>query len=467
MKWILPVVLIAVAPASADFTINQPASGVVGKGTFDDGTSAGPTDSITSRIEGVAIDPVSGKLFIADVGNHRILRFAAAAAYQNGAAAEAVLGQADFVSGSANRGGGPEANTLSGPAALSIDGAGRLWVADRGNNRVLRFDNAASKNTGDPANGVLGQLNFTSNLSDLTQATMDGPGGVFADAGGRLWVGDTGNSRVMRFDNAGALSNGAVANGVLGQPGFVTDAVAVTANGFNAPWGITGDAAGRIWVVDANNRRVLRFDAAAAKSNGAAADAVLGQPDFETNSVPLPTSRSLNQPYYATLAPNGTLWVGDTNNRRLLGYRAAASKGNGAAADLVLGQPDFTQSLNSGATPRAVNYSSQIAFDRKGMLFVGDYNLRRVLRFAPAIELRAPNRLTTKNGRVKIRGTSAYADRVEFKAPKSGFRKASGPPTRWFINLRGIVKPTTKVQIRATASDSRQARRVVTVKLKK
>jgi sugar lactone lactonase YvrE len=100
---------------------------------------------------------------VADTGNNRVLRFASSSALSNGAAAEGVLGQADFTSGSQNRGGGIAGNTLNAPYGIAVDEAGRLWVADLFNNRVLRFDSAASKANGADADGVLGQADFTHN----------------------------------------------------------------------------------------------------------------------------------------------------------------------------------------------------------------------------------------------------------------------------------------------------------------
>ncbi len=459
--------LIHAAPVFAGFSSNQAASSVLGKTDFASSADAAPSATNIGRIEGVAVDPVSGKLFVADVQNHRILRYSAAAAYQSGAAAEVVLGQANFTSGEVNRGGATAANTLSEPTSLTIDAAGRLWVADRSNHRVLRYDNAASKANGASADGVLGQGSFLDNLPGLGVSSFEYPGGVYADSGGRLWVADSGNHRVLRFDNAAALGNGANAIGVLGQLNFTSDTASATATAMNAPWGLCGDATGRLFVADRGNNRVLRFNGAAAKSNGGAADAVLGQADFVTNALAATSTRSLNQPYYLTLAPDGTLWVGDQGDRRVLGYRTAATKANGAAADLVLGQPTFTQSNNYGATDRSVVYSSQIAPGRGGSLFIGDYNLRRVMRFSPAVELRIPGPLMSKNGSIKVKGTSAFADRVEYKAPRTGFKRAQGTAARWSFRLRGLTKATTKVQVRATAFDGRSTKRVLTIRTKK
>ncbi len=154
-------------------------------------TSATTMDSPT----GVAVDPTTGKVFVADYFNNRVLRFASFSALSNGVAAEGVLGQADFTSWVPNRGGSVAANTLNSPIGVALDEAGRLWVADYDNNRVLRFDAAASKANGADADGVLGQADFTHN--ELNRGGSAGgehaesyPSGVALDEAGRLWVAD-------------------------------------------------------------------------------------------------------------------------------------------------------------------------------------------------------------------------------------------------------------------------------------
>ena len=55
------------------------------------------------------------------------------------------------------------------PMDVAVDSGGRLWVADANNNRLLRFENAALKTNGADADGVLGQRDFDSRkVDDLT-----------------------------------------------------------------------------------------------------------------------------------------------------------------------------------------------------------------------------------------------------------------------------------------------------------
>lgn len=240
------------SPFLASFTPSngQAASLMLGQPNFTSNTPDitqtgmhGPT--------GIAVDPASGKIFVADCDNNRILRFGSVDILTNGAAAEAVLGQPDFTSNTANT----ARNGMYCPDQISIDSNGRLWVADFYNSRVLRFDNVVSKANGADADGVLGQPNFITSTSATTQNGMFNPEGAFADADGRLWVTDTLNNRILRFDNAAAKADGANADGVLGQPDFTTNTPVTSQNGMHYPIGVFADAGGRVWVADRENTR--------------------------------------------------------------------------------------------------------------------------------------------------------------------------------------------------------------------
>ena len=106
--------------------------------------------------------------------------------------------------------------------------------------------------------------------------------GVALDSSGNLWVADGGNNRVLRFSKN--LSSGAIAKNadlVLGQPNFTTGGNRSYGNGMNqmhAPSAITFDSQGKLYVADTGNNRVLVFKPPF--SNGISADATFGL-DFE------------------------------------------------------------------------------------------------------------------------------------------------------------------------------------------
>ena len=226
---------------------------------------------------GIAIDPLTGKVFVAESVNNRVLRFPSYDALATGSQPEAVLGQPNFISSA----GGDAADQLRLPAGLVCTPGGRLWVADAGNHRVLRFDNAAVLPNGASSSVVLGQPDFGISNIGLNASRMYEPRALALDpAGGALWVGDTGNHRVLRFDAPHLKPNGAAADGVLGQISFLGDSAQTTDRFMSSPAALTFEKGGRLWVLDAGNNRVLRFDNAASKPNWSPADGVLGQPDF-------------------------------------------------------------------------------------------------------------------------------------------------------------------------------------------
>ncbi|KPA09308.1 hypothetical protein MHK_010489, partial [Candidatus Magnetomorum sp. HK-1] len=365
----------------------QAADVVLGQSNFTT-TGSGLTDNSFDNPISVAVDPTTGKVFICDRDNSRILRFDSVNAAINGSSAEAVLGQANFTSGQANRGGSVAVNTLNLPIAIYVDSFGRLWTADRGNNRVLRFDNASSKSNGADADLVLGQPDFTTNSAGITQNKMNFPTSIWLDPGGRLWVADMNNNRVLRFDNAASKSNGANADGVLGQSNFISSSQGTSQSAFKEPYDIIGDTLGTIYIVEYANNRVLRFNNAAIKANGANADGVLGQSDF-VSSVSTLSDTNMNACISAGIDHLNNLYVSDINNNRITIFNDVSNKANGAAADNVLGQPDLTSNTanNGGVSARTLSGTRWIYFNKSTQhLWVTDNGNHRVLRYSISVK---------------------------------------------------------------------------------
>jgi sugar lactone lactonase YvrE len=329
LRCLLLLLGLAVPAARAQFPVFPAADRVIGTSDF---TSQGSTTASATSLRspsGLAIDPTSGKLFVASDTQHRILRYANVAKLANGAAAEAVIGQTSYTTTAP----GATASTLHPPRGLHVDTAGRLWVADSDNHRVLMYENAATlPEFGATPDLVLGQPNFTTVASDLSQTRMNGPRGVFVDAADNLWVAEYDNSRVLKFANVSNLANGAATTTVLGQPNFTSSLPATTAAGVKFASAVLVDAAGSLWVADYLNFRVLRFDNAATLANGAPANGVLGQVDFTTNTVNT-TAGAMAEPTALALDPDGTLFIADFNNNRVTYHKNPASKADGANAD--------------------------------------------------------------------------------------------------------------------------------------
>ncbi len=441
-------ILLAVAAgttARADgFANGQAADVVLGQQLFTTG-NAGLGDGRFESPDGVAIDPTTGKLFVADTNHNRILRFPNATALQTGASAEAVFGQADFNGTSANQGGAATAKGVNAPFGVFVDGRGVLWVADGFNHRVLAWIGASFSQTNTAADFVLGQSDFTGTSSGLSGSRMNLPVQLCVDAADRLWVADTNNNRVLRFDDVYDKSNGAAADGVLGQIDFNSKLAFGTATGMNAPRGVIIDALERLWVSDSLNHRILRFDNAADLTNGAAATGVLGQPDL-VRLVSGTAANRLNSPGALHLDLQKTLWVADAGNARVLGYRNASAKSDGASAEMVLGQSSFTTN-NTGTTATTFEEPGAISSNALNQLFISDPTNHRVLRFtpipAPVIRSVEAPRITGA-AKAKITGrASGTVSKVNYRVGKSGpFQTAKGT-IQWSFNA--TLKPGKNV----------------------
>lgn len=189
--------------------------------------------------------------------------------------------------------------------------------------------------------------------------TCFGPrGAMLASPSGPLWVCDTGHHRLLGWRRLPGTDR-APADWVIGQADFGQEkrngGRAPSAYSFNVPTGICRLGTSGLAVADAWNHRVLVWRALPERSN-VSADVVLGQADFSGTQANRgrqgPSAETLFWPYGVGWC-NGWLFVADSENRRVLGWKGIPER-NGQPADLVLGQPDFDQrDENRGSTPDA------------------------------------------------------------------------------------------------------------------
>lgn len=261
-----------------------------------------------------------------------------------------VVGQQDFSSATADSGGSVSAYGLDNPHGVASDGTA-LVVSDVFNHRVLIWKNLPTQNR-QPADIVLGQATFGSGAINSGGPTrgLHGPSAVFV-SGGRLYVADTDNSRVLIWKNLATLGSGQQADLVLGQADFtsigqnrnpVPGAAQPAANTLSGPFGVHADAS-HIYVSDTYNSRVLIWNTLD-PANGQAADVVLGQPSFVVSGAsPTANNSAINDPM-GLFAYNGQLYVADRQLHRIAAWTRIPTQLN-AQIDAVLGQGD----VNSGA----------------------------------------------------------------------------------------------------------------------
>jgi uncharacterized protein (TIGR03437 family) len=383
---------------------------------------------------GLAVDPTTGNLFVADFGDNRVVRFPSPFANPTRIEPDAVYGQPNFASFTAL----PVAkNTLNKPRSVAVDDAGNLWVADTGNNRVVRFGSATLNSTTPPdADTVIGQKDLTSggaNQSSIAVSAsgFDTPVGLTFDAQNNLYVADLNNTRVLKFAAPlGPTIQNPAAVAVWGEADFKTRGVPAQASNSTlaGPAGISVDANNLYVAVPADNRVVVF------PLSGKVANNVLGQPDFSTtalnsSSFPFASQNTLAAPSDAKVDANGNIYVADAGNNRVL-LLPAGSK----SAIKVWGQTDFASNGPNQVKAVSINSPFKMAIDYSAApfaLYVSDTNNNRVLVWKDSARFRTADPADMVIGQPDLRTTIANVDTKGSQTPS---KTSLSAPTGIVVN---------------------------------
>ncbi len=326
-----------------------------------------------------------------------------------------VIGQGEFNTVMSNRGADdPGDNTLSAPHGVSKFGD-MLFVSDRGNHRVLVWDQFPEEN-GEPSNVVLGQEDFadclenrgiTTTLDEMTSGlgdenldgftiskaeedTLSQPDGLCV-IDGKLYVSDCGNHRVVRW-NGLPSEDGEPPSLVMGQDNLDENEAnrqgLVGSGSLFFPMGICSGDDQHVFVADKDNHRVLIWKKIPF-SDGWNADISLGQAgmderdanrgDFDNvqrDTLSFPTGVFFD-------VENEKIFVVDQGNNRILIWNTLP-RDTGQPADVVIGQEDFvSRGPNMGkgdkrASMASLYFPTDIVVGHTGM-FVSDTGNNRVL----------------------------------------------------------------------------------------
>lgn len=322
---------------------------------------------------GVAIDTKTDvpHLYIADTYNNRILGYRDARKVHPGDTADIVIGQRNLFSSNINADSNDPNQTndtgLYLPAGLAVDKDGNLYVADRGNGRVLRFASPfdQSVTAGQRANLVLGQLNFTSENNDVSQFNMAAPYGVAIMPEGHVLVSDMTHHRVLMFrkPTGGDFTSGQGASAVFGQPDFNSSTtVQGLPNRMVSPRGIAVDSNGRLYVADTGNNRILIYSQIGGV-NGSGDSSLVQQ---ITNSTQF---NGLRSPIGVSVDPvTGQIWVAEPQfgSGRILRYPEFSVLQTLASplADFILGTitPPMATALDNQGRLVAAEASNRVTF---------------------------------------------------------------------------------------------------------
>ena len=309
----------------------------------------------------------SGAIYVVDTANARIRMIA-----PTGVIATVAGNGLHSFSGD----GGPATNGALGfPAAVALDPAGNLYIADQLNNRVRKVT----------PTGVISTVAGGGTAGDgspATGASLRAPSGLAVDAPGNVYISELLANRIRRINRDGTIAT--IAGN--GSAGFSGDGGTATAASLDGPLGIAFDAAGNLYIADSLNHRIRKVTAngviSTVAGNGTSGSSGDGGPA---------AAASLSLPNDVVADAAGNLYIADTGNNKIREMTASGIIGTAAGT----GQPLFSRD-GGPAVNAALNAPRGVGLDSRGNLLIADtYNsrIRAVLSSTISYQL-SPSALT-------------------------------------------------------------------------
>ena len=315
-------------------------------------------------------------------------------------------GKITTVAGSGERGfsgdGGPAVRaSLAEPEGIAFDSQGNLYIADGFNHRVRRVS----------PDGVIttiagnGQRAFSGDGGPAREASLAGPKGLGFDAAGNLYIADAENDRIRRVD-----ANGNIAT-VAGGGEEVAESGMIAAAALTAPHAVAFDSAGNLYIADAYRDRILRV------AQDGTYVVFAGRPDtgFSGDGGPA-TQATLNLPVGLAIDAEGAVHIADMYNyrvRRVFDGTITTIAGNGRAGFYGDDGPANLAQLN---TPFG------LAIDPSGNLYVADLGNNRVRKISPSGQITT----VAGTGEKGSQGDGRQALAAQLSAPRNVAADAGG-----------------------------------------
>ncbi len=306
-------------------------------GGFTDGPLASAT--FLSPI-GIAFD-AAGNMLVADSQNSAIRKITPAGIVSTVVGTNTV-GVVD----------GPAASArFRYPNAVTVDGAGNLYIVDQGNNSIRKFDGTTVSTYAGSTAGTPGYANAGSG----TGARFSSPTSAAFDASGDLYVTEFNNHTIRKITAAGVVTTLAGSNLTPGA----TDGPGSTAT-FFSPMDIKRDSHGDFFIVDISTNSIRKMTPAGTVTTfaGSGVAAVVDGTG---------TAAQFDGPNGLAIDPDDNLYVADRNGNTIRKITPAG------VVTTIAGGSTPGSTNGSGSTAR-FNTPTSIAIDSARNLYVTELN---------------------------------------------------------------------------------------------
>jgi sugar lactone lactonase YvrE len=266
----------------------------------------------------------------------------------------------------------PPGGMAIGPAGVTVDGSGNMYIADASGNVVIKVSNGVPTTiagVGTPGAGGDNGL--------ATNAQLNQPNGVAVDTAGNVYIADTLNHKIRKITVATGIITTIAGNN---SPGFGGDNGPAIGAILNQPYGLVLDVNGNIYIADTGNNRIRKITAATAfittlAGNGAQSSSGDGG---------AATSAAIASPHGVGLDSLLNLYIPDFTGRvRKVSVSGVITTIAGTGVQGYSGD-------NGPATNAQLNQPWGIAVDGSGNVFVSDIGnqcVRVLTQSAPPSQL--------------------------------------------------------------------------------
>ena len=226
---------------------------------------------------------------------------------------------------------------LNGPQGVAVDGSGNVYVTDTFDCAIVKYNSSGAyvREFGLPGFGC---------------TAPPGIGGVAVDGSGNIYVADQYNMRIQKFNSSGTYVSTLGVTGVLGSDN----------SHFYYPNGVAVDSFNNLYVADMYNDRIQKFNSSGAYVSTLGVSGGYGS---DNSHFIWPTGVAVDS--------SGNLYVADMYNDRVQEFN---SSGTYVTTLGVTGVSDTDNSHFSGP--------SGVAVDSSGNVYVADTGNNRIQEFS-------------------------------------------------------------------------------------
>ena len=208
---------------------------------------------------GITIDS-SGNVYVSDSSNDRIQKFDSSGNFITKWGSLCIIDGGQFCTGNGD-------GQFHGPTYIAVDSSDNVYVVDTGNDRIQKFDSSGNFITKWGSTCILRTLDHLGCTTPDGNGQFDTPFGIGVDLQNNVYVADQNNNRIQKFNSNGNFITKWGSSFCYVNSGFAgcidpdgAGPLQVGDGQFSSLIGVTTDLQGNVYVVDAQNDRIQKFD---------------------------------------------------------------------------------------------------------------------------------------------------------------------------------------------------------------